>query len=207
MTSYRFRWVALLTIAMAGALLLSSCGEDGGCPAPKVTYPNRETPQGLLDTFAKSLEDRNLAGYELCLWESYRFLFDPVDWDSAGVTPEEPYWGLTEDIASTGHMFAASAVKSIRVDLQMLMDFTGPDTLLTAVMMPIIDVTIQMHAGEEWLTKQVRKSRLHFVLRPDPQNEHLWVIRRIQEEIVDLQLGQAAATEGCTFGSIKAIFK
>jgi hypothetical protein len=83
----------------------------------------------------------------------------------------------------------------------------GPDTLLTAIVTPTINVTIQTAPGEEPVTKQVRKSRLHFVLRPDPQNEHLWVIRQIQEEIVDLQLGQAAAVEASTFGSIKALFK
>jgi hypothetical protein len=207
MASCARRWAALLVVAVAGALLLSSCGKDC-CPAPKVTYPNRETPRGLLDYFAKSFEDKNLARCGECLWESYVFRFNPEDWDSAGVTPEKPYWGKTEDIASTEHMFASSAVTSIRFELhQYVTDFTGPDTLLTAIVRPAIDVTIEMPPGEEPITKQVRKSWLHFVLRPDPQNEHLWVIRQIQEEIVDLQLGHSAATEACTFGSLKTLFK
>ena len=206
MTSHRSRWVAFITVALFGGLLLLSCGKDC-CPTPKITYPNRETPQGLLDYYAKSFEDQNLARCESCLWDSYVFRFAPEDWDAAGVTPEKPYWGKTEDMANTEHMFASSAVTSIRFELhQYVTDFTGPDTLLTAIVRPAIDVTIEV-PGEEPITKQVRKSRLRFVLRPDPENEHLWVIRQIQEQVTTLEARQVAATESTTFGSIKAIFE
>jgi len=206
MTSYWPSRVALATVGLFSCLVLLSCGKDC-CPAPKITYPNRETPQGLLDYYAKSFEDKNLERYNECLWDSYVFMFTPWDWDAAGVTPEKPYWGKTEDVASTEHIFASSAVMSIRFELhQYVTDFTGPDTLLTAIVRPAIDVTIEV-PGEEPMTKQVRKSRLHFVLRPDPENEHLWVIRQIQEETMELEARQAAANEPTTFGSIKALFK
>jgi hypothetical protein len=174
---------------------------------PKVTYPNRESPQGLIDTFATSLEDKSLGKYDDCLWGSYRFVFMEEDWDAAGVTPDEPYWGKTEDMSRTGKMFASSHVLGISFEMTNVSDFVGPDTLLAVLCRPTIDVTITGPGGEEPVTKQVRKSYLYFVLRPDPYDEDLWVIREIQEQLILAEARHALATESSTFGEIKAIFK
>ena len=196
---------ALLLGLGFGLLLVASCGDDSGSN-PKGESP-RKTPQGLLDYYVECLEEQNLAGYEACLWESYLFGFSEPDWDSAGVTPDNPYWGLTEDVASTENMFASAQVLNINAALLNVSNFTGPDSLLTIRCKPMIDVTIEGPHGEEPVVKQVRNSYLDFVLRPDPHDEDLWVIREIQEELAWYESPRPVAVESSTFGEIKCIFK
>jgi len=196
----------LLVMMLGLGLLLLSCG-DHHTSAPKITYPNRETPQGLLDYYAKSFEDKDWATCVSCFADSYGFYFDPRDWDNAGVTPDAPYWGKTEDSTSTRKMFADTLTRGIRFDLTNLTDFTGPDTLLIIICRPTIDVTLQGAGGEEPVTKQVRHSQLDFEIRPDPRNHHLWVISKIAEHVVMLGGRQATSTEADTFGNIKSMWR
>jgi hypothetical protein len=199
-------WRVVLILLLSLTWLSASCGDDSGSN-PKIESP-RETPQGLLAYYAECLENQNLAGYEACLWESYRFGFVEQDYDSAGVTPQDPYWDRTEDVQSTANMFASAQVIHIAVDLSnVVMNFAGPDTLLTGIFHPLIDVTIEGPGGEEPVVKQVRNTNLHFVLRPDPGDPDLWVIREIQEECWWQGSPRPLGVESDTFGEIKSMFK
>jgi hypothetical protein len=196
----------LVVLGLSLGWLIASCGDDSGSN-PKIESP-RETPQGLLAYYAQCLENQNLTGYEACLWESYRFGFVEQDYDSAGVSAEDPYWGKTEDVTSTANMFASAQVTHISADLSnVVMNFAGPDTLLTGIFHPLIDVTIEGPGGEEPVVKQVRSTKLHFVLRPDPGDPDLWVIREIQEECWWQGSPRPLTTEPTSLGSIKAMFK
>ncbi len=174
---------------------------------------------GLLQVFARSFIERNIDLYVECLDDSYTFTFAPNDWDTAGVTPDKPYWGKTEDVPATAHMLSSPTIKSIVMDwLPPIVNWAvcidsifvvGPGVgqwevlaCSCATYRPDIKVTAQVD-GEEVRTYWVRNSRFMVTVCPDRFNEDLWTILRIIEVVPTSVLGM----EPSTFGSIKATFK
>jgi hypothetical protein len=174
---------------------------------------------GLLQVFARSFNERNIDLYAECLDDSYTFTFAANDWDAAGVTPAKPYWGKTEDVPATAHMFSTPTIKSIVMEwLPPISDWAvcidsifvaGPGfghwevlACSRATYRPDIKVTAQVD-GQEDRTYWVHNSRFVVTVCPDRSNKDLWTILRIIEVVPTSVLGM----EPSTFGSIKAAFK
>jgi hypothetical protein len=183
--------VLLLALGLAGCWNPFS-PDDGGNGDPK---RDRKSPDRLLEFFATVYEDKNQVGYEESLDDDYTFTFMPADYDSAGVSAEEPYWGRTEDIERTHAMFAAADVKKIVMDLGTkvtptwidvteVINVGGTPTLVDGFycrIRPLIDVTIEGAGGEEPVIKQVRNSHIDVTVIPDRHNAGLWTILKIIE--------------------------
>ena len=202
--------IAATALALAGLALLS-CSDDG-C-SPKADEPPRDTPANLLQSFSDALEEQQIDAYAACLDEAYRFEFMPDDWDSAGVTPDTPYWGKAQDVASTANMFESVRVTSVSFDLGVpLTQMVCSDTLCLVLYYPDIQVVETYQHGT--ITYWVNNSRLYVTLARDPQEPDLWVIRNLQEEPGHLSAGRrdprglaGATVESTTFGEVKAMFK
>jgi len=181
----------MLVVGLPGCWNPFSPGHGDGGKPPNIS---RKDPDKLLEFFATKYEDKDAEGYAECLDEDYEFVFDQKDYDDAGVTPDKPYWGRTEDVAHTTKMFNAAEVKAILMDLkQKDMDWTS-DTFATptggtvegfyCLIKPSIDVTIEGKPGEEPVTKQVRNSQLYVAAIPDRHYAGLWTILKITETLI-----------------------
>jgi hypothetical protein len=191
---------AYLTICGATLALivgLSGCWnpfapDKSGHSGPKI---DRRTPDHLLNFLAAAYQDRSIDHYKEAVDFFYSFQFDPVDYDSADVGPDKPYWGRTEDVQRTEAMFTSVMTKAISMDLgnktmRWLADTFYPDGEtpvegFTCEVNPIIDVTIEKEAGQELTIKQVRKSRFTIEVIPDRDYQGLWTILKITERVVD----------------------
>jgi hypothetical protein len=197
-------------LALTGLALLSCSDDECG---PRVDEPLRDTPANLLQSFTDALEEQQIDAYTACLDEAYRFEFMPDDWDSAGVTPDTPYWGKIQDVASTTNMFESVRVTSVSFDLGIpLTQMVCSDTLCLVLYHPDIQVVETYQHGT--ITYWVNNSRLYVTLARDPQDPDLWVIRNLEEEPGHLSAGMrdprglaGAGTESTTFGEVKAMFK
>ena len=93
----------LLSAAILLPALLLSCGSDTSTnPGNEADY-SRGTPEEVVEAFALAIETRNIAIYEECLSQDYRFEFIPEDADSVGLPPDRPWWQAAQDLAA---MFA-----------------------------------------------------------------------------------------------------
>ena len=181
----------LLVLGLSGCWNPFSPGDGDGNGDPKI---DRKSPDHLLEFFATAYEDKDIDRYTESLDDAYTFEFDPLDYDSAGVSAEKPYWGITEDKERTNSMFTSPETKGISMDLsQKMMDWIAdtfyidaetPVEGFTCVINPTIDVTIEMTPGEEPVTKQVRKSRLTLAVIRDRKIVGLWTILKITERVV-----------------------
>jgi len=201
-------------LAAAGALgvglfIFGSCGHDE-TTSPEHRNTTRDTPEHLLSTYTKSMEQKSISDYTECLGEDYRFVFLADDYSAAGVDTLAPYWEKTEDVDRTSKMFASSNVYEISFGFMIVQDFSPSDTLRHII--THIDLQVVVDMGEvELTTMWVNYSLLHFTLAKDPGEPSLWVIREIQEQKVYLSemAGDPAIhqTETTTYGEIKAMFK
>jgi hypothetical protein len=181
-----------LAFGLSGCWNPFSPGRDPGDGDPVV---DRTKPNRLLEFFATAYEDKDIVSYGESLDEFYTFEFDPEDYGDAGVSPEKPYWGKSEDLDHTGKMFASADTKAIIMDLREKMmewyadtfDIDGKGTFVdgfSCLIHPLIDVTIEGKPGEEPVTKQVRNSRITVAVIPDRQFPGLWTILKITERVV-----------------------
>jgi hypothetical protein len=203
----------VVAAALAAAVsLLVSCSDDG-C-TPKVDEPKRDTPAALLKSFSDAWEDQHIDAYTACLDQAYRFEFMEEDWESAGVTPDAPYWGKAQDVASTANMFESDKVVGLSFDWGLpLTAETCPDSVCRCLYQPDIQVVVEK-PGKGRVTYWVNASWLHVTLARDPQDHSLWVIRKMREEEAgalgdrrSLVGRSPSGTDEGSFGKIKIIFK
>jgi hypothetical protein len=206
--------MVLVVLAILAAAVVFSCGSDKPT-APKITGPNRATPDSLLAVFAKSLKEHNIALYAECLEDSYAFTFHQSDWTAAGVNADKPFWGKSEDVPRTANMFSAPDVKDIVFDWQdpvvdwaactdsiFVVDHWQTQACSCATYQPDIKITVQ-HGEEEALTYWVHLSRFVLSVCPDRLDNHLWTVLRMRESLPFIAL----KGEQSSFGSIKALFR
>lgn len=171
-------WVTMATILILSMMI--------GCSVDKGTNPgepdtDRTTPERLIDFFADAYERKDIEKYGESLDDGYLFVFTPQDADSLGLPPDEPWWGKTEDLASTTKMFEDSDVSDVQMEI---LGKDGPWPTEDGVeyrIDPSIKVTIEP-AGEEPTTYWVYQSYLYAEIIVDPYDGDLWVFKRITEE-------------------------
>jgi hypothetical protein len=199
-----------LAVAALGSMLLfgTSCNHNEA--APEVEQLSRDTPEHLIEAFAKALSDRNLDDYACLLDDSYAYFFMVQDYEAAGVSAGAPYWGKTEDVTSTEKMFGSTQVTDIICALNPAEPPACAASPCTLDYHPDIRVTVD--SGDHLITYWVRETVLHFVLGRDRYDSNLWVILEMGEEERGAsflpRLGLSpSAVEPSTFGQIKAMFK
>jgi hypothetical protein len=200
---------------LALSLAVLSCSSDRQCcPDRGIPIGDPPTPDLLLRMFAYSLEARNIDVYARCLDDSYTFTFPPADWESAGVTPDRPFWGKVEDVAATANMFGCGGIKKIEFDwLPPVADWAvATDSIFVvdhwqsvpcfiAIFEPDIRVTEQW-GDQAPVGNRVHSSRLVVTVCQDRADRRYWTILRIVEVPIALFAGESS-----TFAGIKARFK
>ena len=154
------------------------------------------------------------------LHDLYLFGFTSDIAETLGLPPEAPWWGKTEDMTSTGNMFSAPNVTSIKVTFNRITDWlqclevrpgSPPDTLTAAcaTLEPNIKVTVETF--DEPTCYWVNDSRFDVAVTVDPGETDLWVILRITETKKNPWTGRIqavrAATETSSFSGIKAMYR
>jgi hypothetical protein len=200
--------VSIITLLMG----LTSCSDDS---KTKSRDPVAGTPDEALDLLALSYEAKDLDTYTSMLHEDFRFGFVEDIADSLGLPAEEPWWGRTEDIASTGNMFGNSAVTDVSMFFISRDDWVPwpeerPDSTYTGLACrctPDILVAIE-ETGREPLRLVVNESYLDIVVVRLPGRQERWVITTVTE--IPKNPGRAApacrATAATSWSEIKAIF-
>jgi len=192
-TSIVLLGVLLAVLGLAGCWNPFSPGDGDGGNGPEI---NRKDPDKLLEFFATVYKDRDGDRYDEALDDEYTFTFRSDDYDSAGVTPAIPYWYKEEDVNRAKKMFTDVRTKEIKIDLRNLdvywmdtvecihLEGAGECTFVDGWqcrIRPEIDVTIELEAGKEPVTKQVRLSWLWITVIPDRAVPGLWTILKIVE--------------------------
>lgn len=205
------RTIAVFTVlAVLSLALLTSCSDDEVTNNNEPEY-SRATPEGLFAALAYALEEEEIDIYGECLHDEYLFRFLPGDADSAGLPPDEPWWGKTEDVTAILNIFEAVEVTRVQCDLTVV---TGPwavDDGSGYRLEPDFKVTIEHAGATEPLTMWVNNSWLDVEVTGDPYEDDKWVFRSIEEVFKGGVLavstpGPVLMTEASTFGGIKAIF-
>ena len=197
-------------MAVLSLALFTSCSDD---KATNITEPeySRATPVDLFAALAYALEEEEIDIYSECLHDEYLFTFLPSDADSAGLAPDEPWWGKTEDVSSTLNMFEDAEATRIRCDLTVV---SGPFPIEGGLAYRLdtdIRVTVEWAGATEPLTLWVNNSWLDVEITQDPYRGDKWVFKSIEEVLKEGVLavsapGPVLMTEVTTFGSIKATF-
>ncbi len=182
------------------------------------TGPNRSTKVGLLEYFARALEDRDIDGYAECLHPDYQFWFadddrtDP-DWDWTD------WIGRAEDIEITARMFDDEDVTCISIDLvnQSAINVDDPEDRFytTQVIDPgggefsvtvyWGDFLVNLHVIEQSADVCVDHwvdGRAYIYLLPDPLYQGQWQIWKIEDKGDNHR-----KTEKDSWSSIKALFR
>jgi hypothetical protein len=154
---------------------------------------DRLTRNNLMEFFANAYEEEDIDQYEECLHDKFLFKFTKEAAESAGLPPDQPWWGKTADVAATRNMFDAPNVGNIVMNLASQIDWyvcvdvreheTPPDTITgwCARYDPTIDVTIDEGQDSE-RTLIVRDSWLNVIVTPDPKSTiGEWVVVKIEE--------------------------
>lgn len=190
------RGVLLIALMAAVSLAASGCwnpfkpdGDGNG----DGDVGDRTSPDNLLKFFAKAYMDKSVERYEEALDLDYSFTFMPEDYDSAGVSEIEPYWGRTEDVERTTLMFTSAQTMSISFDFNLAKAYWYEDTdiilvggepqivdVFTSTWQPDIQITID-RGGSEPTTYWVRDSLVDVKVFQDRLNPSLWTILRIEE--------------------------
>jgi hypothetical protein len=171
----------------------------------------RSSLQCLLRNFELALERMDIGAYDACLSEEYRFEFDPVDWDAAGVVPDNPWWGKTEDIESMSAIFASRDVLYILCDLEIVYGPWPTEHGWGLRLEPYMLFTVYPGKGDA-VDYVVGGSWLDVEVVDDPYEPGRWLFKEIAESIKEplarsAPPGHAPLTEGSTYGSIKAMFR
>jgi len=119
---------ALPLLVVATGLLLNA----GGCsgkkssptqPPPGPTAPEPSTPQGVINLFEFSWDNRSIDNYKRVFTADFEFRFAPAD------TSGNPYiatpWNRTDEIAAGQHLFATAHSVALTLDNPLLVQ---PDT-------------------------------------------------------------------------------
>jgi hypothetical protein len=206
----RVRRIAIGILLVSVLSYLTSCGSDscpGGGPGSDGEDLPRATVEGLIEQFAGSMEARDIEAYSGCLTQGYIFEFTPEDAESLGLPPEEPWWGKIADVNSMSNMFSDAEVTVIQVDLA-IVSRGYVDGVYTVRCEPSIKITVELAGGGEPTTYWVCGSWLDLKVGPDETESGLLQIAGIREELkAGLAPGSLVATEPCTFGRIKSMFR
>ncbi|HVP57446.1 MAG TPA: hypothetical protein VMU02_05070, partial [bacterium] len=82
---------AFVVAAVCATWLFCGCSSDRECnPAHNTCSEGRATVSECLRVLAHAYEDKDINAYAALLDAGYAFQFAPVDWDSAGVTADNP---------------------------------------------------------------------------------------------------------------------
>ena len=181
---------SLMIIMMAGCWNPFSSDEGGNGGNPEVY---KRTRDGILNFLANAYETKDIQKYGIALYDRFQFQFTPDVAESIGLPADEPWWGRTEDIASTENMFGTPTVSHIQMELpnpawfwcQVIRENeegVPPDTLegFCTRVTPDIRVTIE-EPGKEELILKVDRSWLDIDITPDPNDDELWQIIAIEE--------------------------
>ena len=184
------RWVWVITAISLILSVAAGCSVDSGTNPPPPEL-DRKTPQNLIKYFADAYKNKDINKYLESLADAYLFEFDPNDYDLAGVTEDEPWWGKTEDETSTGKMFDDPGVSGVEMDLPI---DTGPwatEDGLGFRLNPSIKVTVENPEGGEPTTYWVFSSWLYVEVIIDPYDSSLWVFKEINEQVKEGVLASA----------------
>lgn len=219
-TNMKIRWtvggrmcLAALMIAMP---IVLSCSDPESPPI--IEEIDRSDPDNLLLAFAKSYREKDLEAYSECLCGDFRFHFTEDIADSLRLPPEEPWWGKTEDLSSTGTMFESPNVTDIRFTLEYVgewipcADVRADSTYegLCRRIDPLIEVANVVDSEDPILKIRVDGSWLDVMVMPDPDEAGQWCILSIKEVkkhmLHDPVVAGGASTEPASWGAIKARF-
>jgi hypothetical protein len=191
----RWGWVSAMVVMGIVIYLGCSPTSDVGGDGPKDW--DRTNQDNLMNFFTQAYEDKDIIDYEDALDVSFLFQFTPDIAESLDLPEDEPWWGRTEDVTSTTHMFQEAEVTDIVMNYEYV--YQGPDPWntcsvegqteskkdttfygLCTLLKPDIKVTIET-PGTEPRTLWVNNSWLDVMVVPDRFVEGLWTILRIEE--------------------------
>ena len=151
---------------------------------------DRKTPDGLLNWLAVAYAEKDLEAYEEALHDEFLFVFTKDSADTLGLDPEEPWWGKTKDVASSGNMFNSSEVTRITMgyvpygDRWQACEEVRDTTVYYGTCRRVIpDILVTIDKGAEPLNLVVQDSYLDVVVVRDPKfpDQVLYVFLKIQE--------------------------
>ena len=154
---------------------------------------DRTTPNNLLEFFATAYEDRSIERYDEALDFDYKFEFMEADYDSAGVPPNAPYWGKTEDVPRTQNMFESPNTTGISFDfgLPLFVNWVSVKDTIFVEGLPVEvdallgryepDIEVVVEGEEGSTTYWVNNSWVNIKVIQDRQDPSLWTILRIVE--------------------------
>ncbi|MFC1799969.1 hypothetical protein ACFL2Z_03555 [Candidatus Eisenbacteria bacterium] len=216
-TSFRHR--AFVLSAVFVTLLVFSCSGDKSTDIGDGETPDLSNPDSLLRFLAKSYADKDLDGYDVCLDESFLFIFTDDIADLLGLPVSEPWWGKTEDLNSTRMMFDDPSVESVMFAYEVVGEWVDttvvrPDTSFSGFFRridPLIEVVTATENPEDpELVFRVDGSWLDVMVVPDRFWEGHWCILSIQEvekqPFKALPASASAGTEPGTWGAIKSMW-
>jgi hypothetical protein len=145
--------------------------------------------------------------------------------ESLSLPADEPWWGKTEDVASTRNLFDSEIVTGIQMRLgepiwfpcrviRLSAEPSSPDTLegFCTRVEPDIRVSIMEPGGEDLLLT-VDRSWLDIAVVPNPHQEGLWQIITIEERLIPPEAAgglsklEMLTTPPTTWSYIKSVFK
>jgi len=157
--------------------LLAGCGDNGAGPG---CTEGRKSVEECINALAAAFETEDIAEYESCLSDTYVFEFTEDDWDSAGVTAEDPTWSRAADVASTVNLFASPQVSDIHFDwvVWAAKQVSGDSARIT--IRPSISFVLEP-PGQEPFELLVIHSLLDVRLVRAPGTARCWSISRMRE--------------------------
>jgi hypothetical protein len=182
-------------IAVLVSIMYFGCSPSSDTGGPDINPYDRSTPENLLKFFAEAYKQKDKIHYDESLDFYFRFKFTADIAKDLELDPEEPWWGKTEDLISTGGMFDEPTVTDIDFDYQYQIPWypceeyrTTPegDTLTLGGrccrLDPDIKVTTEVPSNEDpLLIYHVNGSWLDIAVVPDRDIEGLWTIIKIEE--------------------------
>jgi|GEM_PF-1377173 len=206
--------------ALIGALILLSCSNSVDSDLDYAVYNynprahrllDTEEPDMAIDLLEYAYGHLNPGLYGSLLHSDFRYEFTPEDADSAGLPPDEPWWGKVPDVQSTQALFEDPRLISLSLDLERVSPWarhvdsvTGLEGRL-AQFEPYIMVTIAL--DPEPVIFLIYDSVLDISLVPVGHGEPAdWGVLFIKES-TDLSSGGSALTEPFTWGKLKIMYR
>ncbi len=209
--------VSAAVLSLVLSLILTGCSEDATKPEPAPEPDPRETRVGVIDMFTDAHEAQNITDYEACLHPDYEFWFSEDD-------RSDPSWDWTDwiaeslDVEITDRMFDAEEITNIQLDLGNLTNVEGAESdedNFLELDIPLdkedtltvywADFLVDMHVIENMTEYQLDHwvdGRAYIYLAPDPDDECLWTIWRIED-----RGNEHRKTEKTTWGSLKCLYR
>ena len=216
--------IVLFTIIPA-LLFLTACDEDDSPTKqndPPVDSLAATSAEKLLEVvFEDAYNSQDSVAYAAMLDSLYEFEMLPDD-------PENPLdvetWDLADELRIAGRMFSGwenpDGIKMLGIDLEMsyqgrtpsIEDFQDqPEGEIWYKAIAEVDITvIAQNPSDSGIRNLVIFSYQDFIVKPDPDDSNLWVIRRqIDRESIGKTGAQFfySATPETSWGGIKSLFK